>query len=95
MADVTHRMHIAQALFSSLHQMWQDHRLPTFMKLRLYEAAVCSSLTHSCEAWDLSPSVMKSVNGYNSRCLNMITKKSYHSTATAPDFNLILAMRRR
>ena len=95
MADVTHRMHIAQARFSSLHHMWQDHRLPTSMKLRLYEAAVCSSLTHSCEAWDLSPSVMKSVNGFNSRCLHMITKKSYHSTATAPDYNLILAMRRR
>ena len=65
MADVTHCMHIAQARFSSLQHMWQDHRLPTSMKLRLYEAAVYSSLTHSCEEWDLSPSVMKSVNGFN------------------------------
>ena len=77
--------HIVKARFSSLYHMWQDH---TFMKLRLYKATVFSSLTHLCEAWDL----IKSLNGLNSRCLHMITMKNYHSTATAYDYNLILAM---
>jgi len=95
MADVTYRMNIAQARFSSLYHMWNDHRLPTSMKLRLYKAAVCSTLTHSCEAWDMSPRVIKSINGFNSRCLHVITKKSYRSTATAPDYNLVLEIRRR
>ena len=95
MADVTHRMNIAQAQFSSLYHMWNDHRLPTSMKLRLYKTAVCFSLTHACEAWDMSQRVTRSINGFNSRCLHLITKKSYRSTATAPDYNLLLAIRRR
>ena len=95
MADVTHRMNIAQARFSSLYHMWNDHRLPTSMKLRLYKSAVCSTFTHSSEAWDMTPRVTRSINGFNSRCLHVITKKSYRSTATAPVYNLVLAIRRR
>ena len=94
-ADVTHCMNIVQAQFSSLYHMWNDHRLPTSMKLRLYKTAVCFSLTHACEAWDMSQRVTRSINGFNSRCLQLITKKSYRSTATDPDFNLVLAIRRR
>jgi hypothetical protein len=33
--DVKHRMDIAQAAFSSLYNLWNDHRLPLSMKLRL------------------------------------------------------------
>ena len=95
MADVTHRKNIAQARFSSLYHMWNDHRLPTSMKLRLYKTAVCSTFTHSCKAWDMAQRVTRSINGFNSRYLQLIMKKSYRNTATAPDFNLVLAIRRR
>ena len=94
-ADVTHRMHIAQARFSSLFHLWDDHRLPTTMKMRLYKTAVCSTFTHACEAWDMSQRVVKMINGFNSRCLHRVTGKSYRSTASAPDYNLVLAIRRR
>jgi hypothetical protein len=88
-------MHIAQARFSSLFHLWDDHRLPTSMKLRLYKTAVCSTFTHACEAWDMSQGVVKMINGFNSRCLHRVTDKSYRSTATAPDYNLVLAIRQR
>ena len=65
------------------------------MKLRIYRTAVCQTLTHSCEAWVLNKEVLKSINGFNSRCLEIITKKGYRQTAVAPDYNLVLAIRRR
>ena len=94
-ADVTSRMHMAQARFSELFLLWDDHRLPATMKLRFYRTAVCSIFTHACEGWDMTQKVMKRINGFNSRSLHRITNKSYHSTATTPDFNLILAIRQR
>ena len=50
-ADVRHRMDVAQAAFGSLSHLWSDHRLSRATKLRLYRIFVCSTLTHSCEAW--------------------------------------------
>ena len=94
-ADVNHRMSIAQAEFSSLSRLWQDHRLPTSMKLRLYRTAVCFSLTHASEAWSLTEAIRKSINGFNSRCLHVITGDSYSNTARNPPFDLVLAIRRR
>ena len=43
----------------------------------------------------MSQGVVKMINGFNSRCLHRVTGKSYRTTATAPDYNLVLAIRRR
>jgi len=95
MADVKHRMNIAQAAFTSMSHIWKDHRLPLSMKLGFYIIAVCSTFTHACEAWSLTEKVRKSINGFNSRCLHVITKRTYRETATNPPFNLVLAIRKR
>ena len=76
-SDIKHRMNIAQATFTSLSHIWPDHRLPLQLKIRLYVAAVCSTFSHACEAWDLTSTVVKTINGFNSRCLHVITGKSY------------------
>ena len=94
-ADVKYRMNIAQSVFSSLHHIWNDHRLPTTMKLRLYQSAVCSSFTHACEAWDITDRIRKKINGFNSRCLSTITNKDLRETAVNPDFDLVLSIRQR
>ena len=88
-------MIIAQSVFNSLSHMWADHRLPTTMKLRLYTSAVCSSFTHGCEAWKITDSVHRTINGFNSRCLSIITGKEFNVTASNPDFNLIEAISKR
>ena len=95
MADVKYRMEIAQAVFNSLYHLWKDKRLPMSMKIRLYIASVCSTFTHGCEAWTLSDTVLRKVNGFNSRCLHVITGESYKDTAAAPIVNLKLLIRRR
>ena len=83
-ADVRHRMDVAQAAFGSLSHLWSDHRLSRATKLMLYRISVCSTLTHSCEAWTLTRTVMRMVNVFNSRCLHVITGEDYRTTATVP-----------
>ena len=83
-ADVRHRMAIEQTTFGSLSSIiWTDHRLSCAFKLRMYQLAVCSTLTHASEAWTLTEPVMRSVNGFNGRCLHVITGQDYRVTATA------------
>ena len=94
-ADVKHRMEIAQAAFNGLYHLWKDKRLPLSMKLRLYIASVCSTFTHGCEAWILSDTAVRKVNGFNSRFLYVITGESHRETATSPIVNLKLLIRGR
>ena len=58
-ADVRHRMGVAQAAFGSLSHLWNDHRLSRATTLMLYRISVCSTLTHSCEAWTLTRTVVR------------------------------------
>ena len=94
-ADVRHRMDVAQAAFGSLSHLWSDHRLSRATKVRLHRISVCSTLTHSCEAWTLTRTVTRIVNGFNSRCLHVITGEDYRTTAIVSAYNLVLAVRKR
>ena len=38
---------------------------------------------------------MRSVNGFNSRCLHVFTGPDYRVTATAPEYDLLRAIRQR
>ena len=51
---------------------------------------VCSTLTHSCEAWNLTKAVSRILNGFNSRCLHVITGEEYRVTAVSPAYNIYL-----
>ena len=42
--------------------LWTDRRLSRALKLRTYQLAMCSTLTHASEAWTLTEAVMRSVN---------------------------------
>ena len=75
--------------------MWADHRLPRNLKIRLYQTSVCSSFTHACEAWNITDSVRKMINGFNSRCLSRITGKDLRDTASDPEFDLVAAVVKR
>ena len=93
--DVRHRMGIAQTTFGSVSHLWSDHRLSRETKLRLNKLSVCSTLTHCCTAWALTRTVTPMINGFNSRCLHVITGQDYCDTATTPVYDLVLAVRQR
>ena len=38
---------------------------------------------------------IRMINGFNSRCLHVITGKDYRATATSPVYDLVLAVRKR
>ena len=81
--------------FGSLSHLWTDHRLSRETKLRLYKLSVCSTLPHCCTAWALTRKVTRMINGFNSRCLHVITGQDYRDTATTPVYDLVLAVRQR
>ena len=91
-ADVRHRMDIAQSAFGSLSHLWTDRRLSRATKLKLYRLSGCSSLTHCCTAWTFTGTVVRRINGFNSRCLHVITGEDYRTTASAPVYDLVLAV---
>ena len=64
-ADMRHRITIAGERSRSLDYLWHDNRLPWSLKLRLYAASVCSTLTHGSEAWMLTPRALAMLNGFN------------------------------
>ena len=94
-ADMHHPMAIAGERSRSLNYLWSDNRLPRSLKLRLYAASVCSTLTHGSEAWMLTPRALATLNGFNSRQLHRITGRSYRDEATKPSYDLLTAVRTR
>ena len=56
---------------------------------------MCSSLTHCWEIWALNRTVIRSIHGFNSRYLLIMTGDDHRVTATAPAYDLVLAVRRR
>ena len=90
--DMRHRMAIAGERSRSLDYLWRDNRLPRSLKLRLYAASVCSTLTHGSEAWMLTPRALATLNGFNSRQLHRITGSSYREEATKPSYDLLTAV---
>ena len=67
------------------------------LKLRLYEASVCSLLTFGCETWTLNKQTLSLINGANSRMLARFTGKSIPNEARPAtcSLNLILKIRQR
>ena len=93
--DMKQRMNIATDRFRNLSNIWRDNRLSVDVKIDLYKKAICSVFAHVSEAWNMIPSIQRSVNGFNSRCLHHITGRSYRLEATTPSFNLVKSLQRR
>ena len=94
-ADMRHGMAIAGERSRTLGYLWRDNRLPRSLKLRLYAASVCLTLTHGSEAWTLTPRTLATLNGFNPRQLHRINGRSYREEATQPSYDLLTAVRRR
>lgn len=60
------------------------------LKLRLYDAAVCSLLTYGCETWTLNDKAIRCLNGSNSRMFTHITGKTIREEARPQSTSLNL-----
>ena len=95
--DIKIRIAKAFSRCGELRNVLDSRVLPINLKLRLYQAAVCSILTYGCETWRLTPPVMRQINGANSKMLARFTGKSIPQEARSVtcSFNLVKAIRKR
>ena len=96
--DVKTRIQKAMVRCGKLRYVFNSDKISLRLKLRLYEAAVCSLLTYGCESWDLTGKVLRVINGPNSRMLSRITGKSIQAEArpatTSPNLTRRIRIRR-
>jgi len=83
----------ASARFSELREVWDDETLSETTKLSLYRSLVVSVLVYGYEGWILDAAHLRSINGFNSRCLVRITGREYREEAKDPTFDLCLYLR--
>ena len=95
--DVDSRVAMAMSRCGKLRHVFDSPHISMQVKLRLYEAAVCSLLTYGCETWDLDVATMRKLNGANSVMLARITGRSIPSEARpfTTSFNLVKKIRER
>ena len=97
MTDVRARIAMAQTRFGKLRHIWHDNDLHRGLKLRLYKACVCSILTYGSEAWTLSTSITRALNGANAQMMAAITGNTPHQEASAKTrtFDIVMWIRAR
>ena len=74
-----------------------DKSLSRSLKMRLYKQGVLSIITYGCEAWTLTQDVQRKLNGWNGRCLAVITGRTVHeeSSERTRTFDLVGTIRLR
>ena len=95
--DVKRRIAMAMTRCGRLSNIFGSKAISLRLKLRLYEAAVCSILTYGCETWNLCPKTIQKINGANSSMLARITNKPIRQEARAltTSLNLVRKLRVR
>ena len=63
------------------------------LKISLYRSLVISKFTYGHVAWLLDAKTLKFVNGFNSKCLSLITGRSIRDEAVNPTFDLCQHLR--
>ena len=89
------RLAVARERFNKLSNIWNSPLLSRRVKLQLYECAVCSIMSHGHESWKLDVRTMAKINGWNARCLSILSGRSVHEEARWPSVDLVSALRVR
>ena len=95
--DVDSRIVMTMSRCGRLRPIFDSKVITLGLKLRLYEAAVCSLMTYGCETWDLNEKTRKRINGANSVMLARITGNSIpqETRPTTTSLDLIRRIRMR
>jgi hypothetical protein len=93
--DIKARTGLARARFNSLFQFWSNKSLKVDLKVSYYLRLITSILCYGSEAWKLTDTAQQKLNGFNSRCVSVITGKTsrmeggyrnFHHTSTVPPY---------
>jgi hypothetical protein len=80
--DVARRLALARVKYNELMWLWHDCKVSMDLKMRIYESNVLSSVVCGWEGWILTETVEMKLNGWNSRCLSLITGKTAREEAS-------------
>jgi hypothetical protein len=69
LVNLDRRIGQADSVFRSLQHIWRTHsdKLPISLKRRIYCASVVSVLTYGHETWNLDATVIRKINNFNAR----------------------------
>ena len=73
--DIEQRVVMTFTRYGSLIRIFDSKNIGLQLKLRLYEAAICSRLTYGSETWDLNETVCRTINDTNNVMLAKFTGK--------------------
>ena len=95
--DVNARVVMAMSRCGKLRHIFDSPHISLKVKLRLYEAAVCSLLTYGCETWNLDTHTIRRINGANSTMIARFTGQSIPAEARSvtTSFDLVKKIRER
>ena len=80
--DVTRRLALARVKYNQVMWLWHAKDISMDLKMRIYESNVLSSMVWGSEGWLLTETIQKRLNGWNSRCVSLITGKTAREEAS-------------
>ena len=86
---IVDRMQSAAFRYSSLGHIWKSKKIGQTLKLRLYSAAIISVLTYGCSGWELTPELLRFLNGWNGKRVAFITEREIPEECRDPTFDLV------
>ena len=95
--DIEARIAMAMTRCGQLKHVFNSGTLNLKLKLRLYQASICSLMTYGCETWDLTTAAQRRLNNANSLMLARFTGQSIPQEArpATTSFNLVRHIRVR
>jgi len=82
--DMEYRFGIARTRFKGLMNVRRAASLPMSLKLRLYKAAICSSMVYGCENWCLDATGKRKIKGVNGLLLARFTGRNIREETEKP-----------
>ena len=84
-----HRSDVAWGRFNNMRTTLTSTKLSIKLRVRLFAAAIVPTLIYGCEAWFFTKKIVRKLNGYNSKMLSIITKKTIHEEAREPTYDTV------
>ena len=63
------------------------------LRLRLYSAAKISVLTYGCSGWELTPELLRFLNGWNGKGIAFTTEREISEECRDPTFDLVVRIK--
>ena len=89
------RLQLASSRYSGMGNIWKSSEISLTLKLRIYQAAVCSVVMYGSEAWIWNEALEKKLKNWNAKRVAFMTEKEIREEYKDPTFDLVARTRKR